>query len=233
MSKIIAGNWKMNGSATALGQMLDALRDLKTENQVIICPPFTLLGASGLSTVAFGAQDCSAFASGAYTGEISSKMIAEAGAKFVIVGHSERRQYHAETNKIVADKAVQAIDAGLTPIICVGETLAQKESGQTLEIIESQVRESIPSTSEKIIVAYEPVWAIGTGLVPTMDDIKNVHAHIAGVLESMGFGGTAILYGGSVKGSNAAQIMAIENVGGVLVGGAALKPDDFLPIINA
>ncbi len=233
MSKIIAGNWKMNGSRESLKIMSEALKELKTDNTVIICPPFTFLGEND-SKISFGAQDVSAHESGAYTGEISAKMISDTGAKFVIVGHSERRQYHNESNKLVAQKAIAALGAGLTPIICVGETREQKESGQTLEIIETQVRESLPeNASSAIIVAYEPVWAIGTGLVPTMDDIANVHAHIAKTLKSLGFGGTPILYGGSVKGSNAAEIMAIDYVGGVLVGGASLKPDDFLPIINA
>ncbi len=222
MSKIIAGNWKMNGTRAMLDTMFDALKNVKTENKIIICPPFTLLGTG---TVATGAQDCSPHESGAYTGEISAEMIAETGAKYVIVGHSERRQYHNETNEIVRAKATRALAAGLTPIICVGETKEQYDAGKTLEVIEEQIRNSIPN--HDFIIAYEPVWAIGTGLVPTTDDIARVHAHMRTLTPA------PLLYGGSVKGSNAAEIMSIENVDGVLVGGASLKPDDFITIIEA
>jgi triosephosphate isomerase len=230
--KIIAGNWKMNGSMAAWATMLAALSNLKTENTIIICPPYTLL-ANAKTNIAIGAQDISEFDSGAYTGEVSGKMIAETGATYVIVGHSERRQYHGETSGLIARKAAAARKNGLTPIVCVGETKDDYESGRTLEIIEDQVRNSIPTSGDEFIVAYEPVWAIGTGLIPTLDDIRSVHNHIAKVLDDAGFAGTAILYGGSVKGSNAADIMGTENVDGVLVGGASLKPDDFIPIITA
>lgn len=225
MVKIIAGNWKMNGTREMLDTMYAALADIKTENKIIICPPFTLLG--GQSPIVIGAQDCSANESGAYTGEVSAKMLFESGAKYVIVGHSERRQYHNESNETVRAKAERALANGLTPIICVGETKEQFESGQTLEIIENQIRESIPNTESDIIVAYEPVWAIGTGLIPTMEDITRVHKHMRTLTPA------PLLYGGSVKGSNAAEIMGTENVDGVLVGGASLKPDDFIPIIKS
>jgi triosephosphate isomerase len=223
MKKIIAGNWKMNGDLISLVEMYHALENLETENTVIICPPMTMLFASAPKNISIGAQDCSAHTTGAYTGEVSAAMIADMGAKYVIVGHSERRQYHNETNKTVREKATRAIEAGLTPIVCVGETLAEKESGQTLEVIEKQVKESIPNGD--FLIAYEPVWAIGTGRVATDDDIIQVHRHIAAMSP------VPILYGGSVKAGNAAQIMALENVGGVLVGGASLKPEEFLPII--
>ncbi len=229
MKKIIAGNWKMNGDALAMKNMLGALKLVETDNQVIICPPFTLLGnLDGMDYIEFGAQDCSAYDNGARTGEISAEMIAITGAKYVIVGHSERRQYHAETNEIVAAKAAMAIAHGLTPIICVGESLTDKEAGKTLEIIGQQVKNStINLHPSSFIIAYEPVWAIGTGLVPTDQDIACVHEYIAALLPS------PILYGGSVNKNNAAQIMSIENVAGVLVGGASLKPDDFVPILKS
>ncbi len=239
MKKIIAGNWKMNGSGQALRDMYQALDGIKTDNTVIICPPFTLVNVQAFDGVqrpenlSMGAQDVSTHENGAFTGEISAEMIADSGVKYVIVGHSERRQYHGETNEIVAAKAARAIFAGLTPIICVGETLEDFESGKTNEVIEKQVRESTPTDAKDIIVAYEPVWAIGTGKIPSLSDIESVHNHVAKVLETMNLGGTAILYGGSVKGSNASEIMNTSNVGGVLVGGASLKPDDFLPIISA
>ena len=161
-------------------------------------------------------------------------MIAATGAKYVIVGHSERRQYHGETNDIVRQKATIALAAGLTPIICVGETMDEKQAGKTMDIIESGVRESVPNDPDgKIIVAYEPRWAIGAGLTPTDAEIATAHKLIADTLADMGLTGTPVLYGASVKGTNAAQIMSIPNVDGVLVGGASLKPDDFIPIITS
>lgn len=231
--KIIAGNWKMNGTRAALVNMIGALKNIETANRVILCVPYTML-CHDSDRVFLGAQDCSAHDKGAYTGEVSAQMIAETGTKYVIVGHSERRQYHNETNDIVRHKAAAALGAGLTPIICVGETMAEKQAGKTMEIIESGVRESIPeNTDQEIIVAYEPRWAIGAGLTPSNDEIAQAHTLIANTLESMGLGGTPILYGASVKGNNAAEIMSIDNVDGVLVGGASLKPDDFIPIITS
>jgi triosephosphate isomerase len=234
--KIIAGNWKMNGSTEMLNTMLSTLATVETNNTVIICPPFTML-STGKTSTQLGAQDCSAHESGAYTGEISAKMIADTGAKYIIVGHSERRQYHNESNDIVRKKAELALAAGLTPIICVGETMAEKENGTMKEIIEAQLHECInPSLftlHSSLIIAYEPRWAIGAGLTPTSDEIADAHGFIANILDSIGLTGTPILYGASVKGSNAAEIMGIKNVDGVLVGGASLKPDDFIPIITA
>ena len=230
--KIIAGNWKMNGSRENLGQMLDKLGSVSGPNRIILCVPFTMV-RPGTANVAIGAQDVSAFDHGAYTGEVSAPMLSDAGAKYVIVGHSERRAYHGETNKIVHAKAVAAMAAGITPIICVGETMDEKNAGRTMEIIESGVRESVPTDGGDVIVAYEPRWAIGAGITPTDDDIAAAHTLIAKTLSDMGRGGTPILYGASVKGANAAQIMSIAHVDGVLVGGASLKPDDFIPIITS
>ena len=223
----------MNGSRAALAQEVTALSAVKTNNTVVLCVPFTMLGVES-GNVALGAQDVSTHEKGAFTGEVSAQMIAETGAKYVIVGHSERRQYHNETNDIVRQKAAAALSAGLTPIICVGETMEEKQAGKTMAIIESGVRESVPENpAGDVIIAYEPRWAIGAGLTPTDQEIADAHKLIADTLADMGLSGTPILYGASVKGSNAAQIMSIANVDGVLVGGASLKADDFIPIINS
>ncbi len=230
--KIIAGNWKMNGSAVALREMQDALSKIDTENRVILCVPFTLIaGAHGVAAI--GAQDVSVHDHGAFTGEVSAQMLADAGAKYVIVGHSERRMYHGETNDVVREKAQMALTHGITPIICVGETMDERDAGKTMEIIESGVRESVPVDGGDVIVAYEPRWAIGAGITPTDDEIAAAHTLIAETLAKMGRGGTPILYGASVKGGNAAKLMSIPHVDGVLVGGASLKSDDFIPIIMA
>ncbi len=231
--KVIAGNWKMNGTTTGLKDMISALQNVDTENKIILCVPYTMLGLDS-GRAFLGAQDVSTHDHGAYTGEVSASMIADTGAKYVIVGHSERRQYHSETNDVVRQKVSAALSFGLTPIICVGETMEEKRAGKTMEIIESGVRESIPNDIDKdIIVAYEPRWAIGAGLTPTTEEITEAHTLIANTLSSMGLSGTPILYGASVKDSNAAEIMSIPNVDGVLVGGASLKPDDFIPIITS
>ena len=230
--KIIAGNWKMNGTREMLKNMIEALRGVKTKNRVILCVPYPLLDAES-GTAFIGAQDISRHDHGAFTGEVSANMIAATGAKYVIVGHSECRAYHSDTNDIVRAKATAAIAAGLTPIICVGETMDEKQAGKTMAIIESGVRESIPSDARDVIVAYEPRWAIGAGITPTADEISAAHTLIANTLTDMGLDGTPVLYGASVKGSNAAEIMSIANVDGVLVGGASLKPDDFIPIITS
>ena len=230
--KIIAGNWKMNGTREMLKNMIEALRGVKTKNRVILCVPYPLLDAES-GTAFIGAQHVSRHDHGAFTGEVSANMIAATGAKYVIVGHSECRAYHSDTNDIVRAKAAAAIAAGLTPIICVGETMDEKQAGKTMAIIESGVRESIPSDARDVIVAYEPRWAIGAGITPTADEISAAHTLIANTLTDMGLDGTPVLYGASVKGSNAAEIMSIANVDGVLVGGASLKPDDFIPIITS
>jgi triosephosphate isomerase len=219
----------MNGTADMLTQFAEL-----PENAVL-CVPFHLLAESA-KIIKTGAEDCSAQEFGAFTGEVSAKMIASTGAKYSLVGHSERRRYFNETNKIVAAKAAKCLDHGLVPIICVGENKEQKESYETLRVIEDQVWQSIPDVSKiksEIIIAYEPVWAIGTGLVPSVNEIKKVHNHIAAMLNEMELPETTILYGGSVNPENAAEIMGIENVGGVLVGGASLDIKQFKEIINA
>ena len=231
--KIIAGNWKMNGTQQQLKTMISDLSSVETQNTVILCVPFTMLATTS-DKISLGAQDLSRHTHGAFTGQISAQMIAETGAKYVIIGHSECRQYNGDTNSIVRQKATNALNNGLIPIICVGETMDEKQAGKTMAVIESGVRESIPSdTSTPIIVAYEPRWAIGAGLTPTAAEIADAHNLIAKTLSDMGLGGTPILYGASVKGSNAAEIMSISNVDGVLVGGASLKSDDFIPIITS
>ncbi|MBO4626176.1 MAG: triose-phosphate isomerase [Alphaproteobacteria bacterium] len=230
--KIIAGNWKMNGSRSGLAAMQKSLGEIDTENRVVLCVPFTMIDGAG-GPAAIGAQDVSCHDHGAFTGEVSASMLADAGAKYVIVGHSECRMYHGDTNETVHAKAEMALSVGITPIICVGETMQERDAGKTLEIIESGVRESAPNDGGDVIVAYEPRWAIGAGITPTEEDIADAHKLIADILDSMGRGGTPILYGASVKGANAAQIMSIPHVDGVLVGGASLKPDDFIPIIMA
>jgi triosephosphate isomerase len=200
--KYVIGNWKMNGDGALLA------RFPTTEKNAVLCVPFHLI-SPGL-----GAQDCSAFEDGARTGEISAKMLSDAGVKYCIVGHSERRKYHNETDGLVAAKAAMCLKYGITPIVCVENP--------------GQVAGSVPETDGKIIVAFEPTDCIGTGKTPTMDEIKKVHGQIAELVP-----GTAILYGGSVTPANAREILAIDNVGGVLVGGASLDPEKFKEIINA
>lgn len=231
--KIIAGNWKMNGTRTNLETMIKDLSSVDTKNTVILCVPYTMLNVKS-DKIGIGAQDISQHTHGAYTGEISAQMVADTGAKYTIIGHSECRQYHGDTNDTVRAKAEQALANGLIPIICVGETMDEKQAGKTMAIIESGIRESVPQdTKSPIIIAYEPRWAIGAGLTPTREEIATAHTLIANTLEDMGLMDTPVLYGASVKGSNAAEIMSIPNVDGVLVGGASLKSDDFIPIITS
>ena len=223
----------MNGTRADLDTMIGAISKVKTENRVILCVPFTLLRA-GVENVAIGAQDVSGHAKGAYTGEVSGAMLREAGAKYVIVGHSERRMYHDETNDIVRQKVQMALESGLTPIVCVGETMEEKRAGKTFDVIESMVRESLPTdVHDDIIIAYEPRWAIGAGITPTTQEIADAHKVIADTLSYMGLDGTPILYGASVNPLNVGDIVAIRNVGGVLVGGASLKPQEFVTIIES
>src|SRR5438552_1843032 len=239
---LIAGNWKMNGvkaSAGELGQMLASVGDLWRKADLVICPPSTLISTFAAvalgSHIRIGAQDCHPEASGAHTGDISAEMLADAGATAVIVGHSERRADHGESDALVRQKAEAAWRAGLTAIVCIGETQAQRDRGQTLDICGGQMKGSLPdgATSANLVVAYEPVWAIGTGLTPTTADVEQVHRFIRDVLIDR-FKGEGvrirILYGGSVKPSNAAELMAVANVNGALVGGASLKAADFLAI---
>jgi triosephosphate isomerase len=239
---LIAGNWKMNGLKSSLVEF-EAMREgavaVTAKVDLLICPPATLIRsfadtAKG-SKLAVGAQDCHPKGSGAHTGDLSAEMLADAGASAIIVGHSERRADHGETDALVRQKAEAAWRAGLTAIVCIGETQAQRDAGQTLDICGGQLAGSLPdgATSANLVVAYEPVWAIGTGLTPTAKDVEQVHAFIRSVLtdrfEAEG-GKIRILYGGSVKPSNAAELMAVANVNGALVGGASLKAADFLAI---
>jgi triosephosphate isomerase len=242
---LIAGNWKMNGLAAELEEaraLAAALADAPASARVALCPPATLLArmAHALegSAVAVGGQDCHAEAAGAFTGDVSAAMLADAGARLVIVGHSERRAAYGESDTQVAAKARAALAAGLKPIICVGETLEQRREGLALDVVTSQVDGSVPTGigEAAFAVAYEPVWAIGTGLTPTTAEIEDVHIAIRRTLvETLGEAGrrVPILYGGSVKPANAAEILAAAEVGGALVGGASLKASDFLAIIRA
>ena len=238
---LIAGNWKMNGVAASLDAARAVASGLgSTRARIAICPPATLVhrAAAALagSAVLVGGQDCHAEAAGAFTGDVSAEQLADAGARLVIVGHSERRATYGETDAQVAAKARAALRGGLEPIICVGESLAQREAGEAVAVVTRQVRGSLPVelAGRAFCIAYEPVWAIGTGLTPTTPQIEQIHQAIRAILvDILGQGGhaVAILYGGSVKPGNAAEILHVSDVGGALVGGASLKADDFLGII--
>ena len=240
---LVAGNWKMNGvraSAAELGRIVQR-SDAFAKVDLLVCPPATLVmmfvSAAHGSKVAIGGQDCHAEAAGAFTGDISAEMLADAGATAVIVGHSERRTYHGESDGMVRAKALAAGRAGLMAIVCVGETRDQRSGGRTLDVVGAQLAGSLPSAvvPEGVVVAYEPVWAIGTGLTPTPADVAEVHGFIRGRLVAR-FGEAGdeirILYGGSVKPANAAELLHVANVDGALVGGASLKADDFLGIAS-
>jgi triosephosphate isomerase len=230
------------GSGSELQAVIAASEPLAKKADLLICPPATLVAAFASrargSVVAIGGQDCHPNASGAHTGDISAEMLKDAGAWFVIVGHSERRADHGESSELVRSKAGAAWRAGLAPIVCVGETEAQRKSGQTLDIVGAQLAASVPegATAANLVVAYEPVWAIGTGLTPTIADIEQVHGFIRDKLSTRFKGEGAsirILYGGSVKPSNAAEILRAKDVNGALIGGASLKAADFLAIAAA
>lgn len=242
--KLAAGNWKMNGTWEGMSEVSTLLS--RHENpgcEILLCPPATLLSRMSDMTVdgaiKTGGQDCHVGVSGAHTGDIAANMLTDAGAEYVILGHSERRADHDESDQDVCAKAKSALDVGLKVIICCGESLKQREDGKTLDIIGAQLAGSIPDdvTGATMVVAYEPIWAIGTGKVPTLEQIGEVHDFIRTILEQR-FGastgnGVRILYGGSVKPGNATEIFAVSNVDGALVGGAALKAADFSPIIQA
>jgi triosephosphate isomerase (TIM) len=241
---LVAGNWKMNGLAAALEEALKigAGVSAAVNADVMICPPATLVAALASaakgSRLKVGAQDCHANISGPHTGDISAEMLADAGATAVIVGHSERRADHGETDATVKAKAEAAHRAKLTAIVCVGETAEQRKAGATLKIVVGQLEHSLPSgaTAANTVIAYEPVWAIGTGLVPTTADVAEVHAALrAALVARLGAEGAGmrILYGGSVKPSNAKELMSVPNVNGALVGGASLKAVDFVGIVAA
>jgi triosephosphate isomerase len=244
--KLIAGNWKMNGLQAARKEVQDLIAlqggEMPAKLDVLLCPPATLLadtvrdaGASGLC---LGGQDCHAEDHGAHTGDISASMLKDCGASYVIVGHSERRADHGESSAQVKSKAEAALAAGLIAIVCVGETLAEREAGQAFAVVGGQVQGSVPSgaTAQNCVLAYEPVWAIGTGKVATIDDIAAMHDHIRELLSTIGGAALVearVLYGGSVKPGNAGDIFALDNVDGGLVGGASLKAADFSAIIDA
>ncbi|MDB5854399.1 MAG: triose-phosphate isomerase [Herminiimonas sp.] len=243
--KLIAGNWKMHGSLAANAALLNGIlagTDAVTCDVAVCVPAPYLAQCKSLlsgSAVAWGAQDVSMHTSGAYTGEMSAAMIKEFDCRYVIVGHSERRSGHAESNEAVGRKAAQALKAGLTPIVCVGETLVQRESGATAEVVLGQLDTILGAISEqdaaRIVLAYEPVWAIGTGKTATPDMAQEVHALIRGKLveRNPAAQSVQVLYGGSMKPDNAGQLMSMPDVDGGLIGGAALKVDDFLAIVRA
>jgi triosephosphate isomerase (TIM) len=239
---LIAGNWKMNGLRASLGEfeaMLAGASDVADKADLLVCPPATLIAAFAEKArgqaLAVGAQDCHPKASGAHTGDISAEMLADAGASAIIVGHSERRADHGETDVLVRQKAEAVWRAGLTAIVCIGETQHQRDAGHTLDICRGQLNVSLPdrAKADNLVVAYEPVWAIGTGLTPTAGDVEQIHKFIRELLTARFSSEGArirILYGGSVKPSNARELMAVANVNGALVGGASLKAADFLAI---
>ena len=243
MKKLAAGNWKMNGTAASLAEVTALIAAHPAPGcEMLLCPPATLLAqmnyAARGSVLALGGQDCHAKASGAHTGDVSAAMLKDAGAAYVILGHSERRADHAEGDALVQAKAVAALAAGLVPIVCIGETEAQRDAGETLAVIGGQLDGSVPagSTAATLVVAYEPVWAIGTGRTPTIPQIAEVHAFLRNRLTALigaEAAGVRILYGGSVKPSNAAEIFAVPHVDGALVGGASLKAADFGAIVAA
>ncbi len=243
---LVAGNWKMNGDRQGSQALVQELLELIASDgvpacEMLVCPPAIMIELVGDiirdTAIALGAQDCHTDGAGAHTGDISAAMIADAGCGHVIVGHSERRADHGEGDALVRAKADAALSAGLTPIICVGETLAERDAGRAVDVVLSQLNGSLPdgATAENAVIAYEPVWAIGTGRTPTGDDIAEVHDALrAGLAGRMsGADGMRILYGGSVKPDNAAEIRAIQNVNGALVGGASLKARDFWGICRS
>ena len=243
---LVAGNWKMNGTSASLPELHAIanafLAGLDAETEALVCVPATLLTRAAdvlkTSPVKVGGEDCHTADSGAHTGDISAPMLKDAGATHVIVGHSERRTDHAETDAMVKAKTDAAWRAGLVAVVCIGETRAQREAGETLAVLSRQLAGSLPSgaTAKNAVIAYEPVWAIGTGLTPTAQDVAEAHAHIrrelAGIVGAQA-SAMRILYGGSVKPSNAVELLGVANVDGALVGGASLKAADFLAIAEA
>lgn len=242
LRKLVAGNWKMNGNRAALVELDEIAKAAKAADgvDVAICPPFTLIEAAAtrVPDLTIGGQDCHAADQGAHTGCVSAEMLREAGARLVIVGHSERRADQNESNAEVKKKAEAAIRHGLTAVICVGETEAERDAGQALEVVGAQLDGSLAdgATGDTVVIAYEPVWAIGTGRTPSVEDVAEVHAFIRTRLKKLlGDEGAKlrILYGGSVKGDNASELLAVADVDGALVGGASLTAAQFVPIITA
>ena len=243
--KLVAGNWKMNGISASLAEiraMIAGSASFPGSVELAVCPPATLASFAGDvlkgSRIALGGQDCHPEKSGAFTGDVSAEMWADLEARYVIVGHSERRAMHGETDATVSAKAAAAIRAGLAPIICLGESLAERDTGQTLEVVGRQLASSVPASAANapFVIAYEPIWAIGTGRTPTTAQVAEVHAALRAGLKSR-FGaaaeGVRLLYGGSVKPDNARDLMHVPDVDGALVGGASLKSADFLAIAKA
>jgi triosephosphate isomerase len=247
MKNLIAGNWKMNGSlgeaiklASGIVEGIQNDAKLLEKNEFLVCPPFHhIVPVEGELTMAvnIGGQDCSPFDNGAYTGDISAKMLKDINCSYVILGHSERRQYYAESSLMIKQKAMMANDEGLVSIICVGETEEEREAGKAQEVVAAQMLESVPenATAENTVIAYEPVWAIGTGKTATIEDIAAMHdfirATLTGKIENAD--NIRLLYGGSVKPANARDILGVANVNGALIGGASLSPDDFIGIAKA
>ena len=243
MRKLAAGNWKMNGMAASLSEVSALLAAHPAPKcDMLLCPPATLIAAMAQlakgSALQVGGQDCHAKASGAHTGDLAAAMLADAGASHVILGHSERRADHGETDAMIHQKAEAALQAGLVAVVCVGETEAERNAGQTLAVVGAQLAGSVPAgaSAASLVIAYEPVWAIGTGRTPTLAEIAEVHAFLRAELTAR-FGadaaGMRLLYGGSVKPSNSAEIFALPHVDGALVGGASLKASDFGAIVAA
>lgn len=241
--RLIMGNWKMHGDSAFNAELLAGLRtgvSSVSQCELAVCVPFpylyqvrSLLEGTGVS---WGAQDVSAHEKGAYTGEVAASMLADFACRWALVGHSERRSYHGESDSLVAEKAAAALAAGITPVVCVGETLQEQESGQTHAVIQRQLAPVLALGVEslsRLVVAYEPVWAIGTGLTATPEQAQNVHAFIRQQLEAAGAGQVRILYGGSVKASNAASLFTMPDIDGALIGGAALVASEFLSIAAA
>ena len=238
---LVVGNWKMHGSSASIEKLLGSLVDTQNggASEVAVCPTYVHLAqAMALCAggpIAVGAQDCSHMPSGAYTGEVSAGMLAELGCRWVILGHSERRQYHAESDDLVAAKLTAAIAAGLQPIVCVGETREQREAGEAEAVVGAQLQGALAGLNT-LVVAYEPVWAIGTGLTATPEQAQDMHAFIRSGLDDIAgvdAAATRLLYGGSVKSANAAELFAQRDIDGALVGGAALVAEDFQAIIDA
>ena len=240
-TRLIMGNWKMHGNLVANAQLLAGLRagsvGLREDTQLAVCVPFPYLAQAAEtlkgSAVAWGAQDISAQAQGAYTGEVSGTMLADFACRYVLVGHSERRSMHAESDQLVADKAKSALTSGLCAVVCVGESLAERDANQVLKVIQRQLAPVFALGADavkKMVVAYEPVWAIGTGRTATPEQAQEVHAAIRAALKAIGSEEVQVLYGGSVKAANAASLFAMPDIDGALVGGASLVAEDFLAI---
>jgi triosephosphate isomerase len=243
---MVAGNWKMNGDSTMTSELVDEIAAGYVDSdscELLICPPFPLLGLAANkiqgTSIFLGAQNLSEYNSGAYTGEVSALMLTDAGCQYVIIGHSERRAIMRETNEMIRKKFYAAIDNNLIPILCVGETLEQKEQHLTMEIIEQQLKSVIGDNAASLtntVIAYEPVWAIGTGLTATPEEAQSIHHFIRGIISSISqeiADNIQILYGGSVNGGNAKGLFSMPDIDGGLIGGASLTASDFLSIVKA